>query len=357
MIEMEPMMHSLNDDFENREPVVRERSTFMTDSDAKRLCGLFADGLETGMGFSRILDMMERQGFDEGIVNRLRNALTEKGDMLGEAFARYGMLDPASRKLILVAEQQGKLPGTFRQLSDIYGKRFDRKKRFFYSMVEPAILIVLGLIVARNLFSSDLMQVTFEDNTREALQEIFIRSGIECLLFASLCAFIVMISMNLPVDFSLRSLTHRIIMRLPIIGEAGSLYAVSTFCRYVKQSLASGLTAYRALELAAEASNAPKLLARIGHAQKHIADGGTIAQALYKIKAFPDDVIEAIDIGEESGHLEERLDQIAERYEQLSHEAFERFISGLIYTLRMLIVITAVVMVFLTIMTMDFSLD
>jgi type IV pilus assembly protein PilC len=276
--------------------------------------------------------------------------------MLGEAFARYGILDPASRKLVLVAEQQGKLPGTFRQLAQIYGNRHDRKKRFFYAMVEPAIIIVLGMIFARNLFMSELITNSLYVDTESAIRQFVTKSLIETGLFACVCAIIVLVSMNLPVEMGLRSLMQRITLRIPVIGESGSLYAVATFCRYVKQSLASGLTAYRALELAAEASNSPRVVSRIAKAQEHIADGGTIAQALFIIKAFPDEVIEAIDIGEESGHLEERLDQLAQRYDQLSLEAFERFIYATIYFMRIVIVVVVLAAIFMVILNLDLGL-
>ncbi|MFU8805008.1 MAG: type II secretion system F family protein [Bradymonadaceae bacterium] len=342
-----------SNDFEDREPVVREHSTYLTDKDAKRMCALFADGLETGMGISRIFELMERQGFDKALITRLRGSMMDQGDMLGEAFARHGILDPAARKLVLVAEQQGKLPGTFRQLSLIYGKRHDRKKKFFFAMVEPMVLIILSMFFLRNLLTADLAEITFKSDTTHALKAIFIQSGIESLIFGLFVAVIVMISMNLPVEFGLRSAVHRMVLRIPVAGDSGNLYAISTFCRYVKQSLASGLTAYRALELAAEASNAPKIWGRIDQAQDHIAGGGTIAQALFLIKAFPDDVIEGIDIGEESGRLEERLQQLAERYETLSEEAFERSKNATIYILRMAIIVGAVGLTFISLLGVD----
>ena|SRR5690625_1975819 len=139
-------------------PVVRESSTYLTDSEAASVCTLFGDGLESGMSYARIVDMLERQGYEKKIVQRLRKALMEQGDMLGEAFARFGLLDATSRKLVYVAEQQGKLPETFKNLSRFYESRHRRRRRLLLSFIEPSILIMLGLILARNIFTTDIEQ-------------------------------------------------------------------------------------------------------------------------------------------------------------------------------------------------------
>lgn len=338
---------------QGRGPVVRERSTYLTDSEAQALCLLFADGLGSGVGYSRILSMLERQGGDKRVLNRLRTALLEHGDMLGEAFARYGILDPSARKLILVSEQQGELPGTFKQLAKIYGQRYERKKKLLFACVEPMILFILGMIVARGLFSADFTQLAFKEDTWARLADIFIRAGIESLIFTVVCLSIAFVSLNLPVDMPMRSLLHRVMLRIPIISKSGNLYAISLFCLYVRQSIASGMTVYKSLELAAEASNAPSIRGNIRRAQDQIEQGATLSTALHSIRAIPNDVIENIDIGEETGNLEERLEWLATRYEVFSYESFERLLAAFLYIARFAIVIVVISSLMLLILKAD----
>lgn len=334
----------------NRGPVVRERSTYMTDSAAQSLCQSFADGLGSGLSYARILDILERQDHDKRVLDRLRNALLHHGDMLGEAFARYGILDPSARKLVLVSEQQGELPGTFKQLAKIYGQRHERKKNVLFALVEPMILFILGMIVARNFFSSNFTQLAFQDDTWSQVFQIFIRSGIESLLFTVVCLFIAFISLNLPVDMTLQSLTHRMFLRVPVISAPGSLYAISLFCVYIRQSITSGMTVYQSIELAGEASNSPQIRGKIKRVQSQIEQGATLAHALASIRALPTEVLNNIDIGEETGSLDERLEWLANRYEELSYESFKRLIASILYITRFAIiifVIASLMMVFL----------
>lgn len=325
-------------------PIVRESSTYLTDSEASSVCTLFGDGLESGMSYARIVDMLERQGYEKKIVLRLRKALMEQGDMLGEAFARFGLLDATARKLIYVAEQQGKLPETFKNLGQFYEARHRRRRRLVLAFIEPAILIMLGMILAINLFTADVEQLTATKNAMVNLKPILIESAIESAIFASLSFLAGLVYLNLPVDFPLRDTFHRIWLTMPlaIFNEASRLNSVAVFCRYSEQSISSGLTVHRALALAAEASNNPKIEGRIAIAQRAIEEGRTLAAGLYEMGTLPNEVIEYIDIGEEAGRLEERLAELARRFDERAAEAFENSMKAFIYIMRTLIIISVI---------------
>lgn len=331
-------------------PVVRESSTYLTDSEAASVCTLFGDGLESGMSYARIVDMLERQGYEKKIVQRLRKALMEQGDMLGEAFARFGLLDATSRKLVYVAEQQGKLPETFKNLSRFYESRHRRRRRLLLSFIEPSILIMLGLILARNIFTTDIEQLTASANLLANLGPVLIKSLIESAIFAALAFLAGMVFLNLPVDFPLRDAAHRawLLLPLPLLNEASRLNSIAVFCRYTEQSISSGLTVHRSLALAAEASNNPRIDGRIAIAQRAIEEGRTLAAGLYEMGTLPNEIIEYVDIGEEAGRLEERLTELANRFDERSTEAFENSMKAMIYIMRIGVIITVIVMLLFT---------
>lgn len=334
--------------------VRREGSTYMTDPQATQLCQTFADGLESGIGYSRILDILSRQGFDRRTIGRLREALLERGDLLGEALARYGILDPSARKLILVAEEQGVLPQTFKQLSKIYSKRYKRKKHFATSLIEPLILIALGLIVFRNIIGSNLVKLAFSPDTNEQLKNTFITSGLESAMFGLACFVVFFLWLNLPVDFAVRDVFSRIWMRIPIVSDPGRYFSIALFCRYLQQSLGSGMTVYQGIELAAEAANHPGILDNYERAQHRIEEGYSLAESLHGIRTLPAEVLENIDIGEESGRLDERLTFLADRYEEKAAESFENRMAAYTWILRYAIIVLVIVMVMMSVADLEF---
>jgi type IV pilus assembly protein PilC len=326
----------------------------MTDPQAEQFCQTFADGLESGIGYSRILDILARQDFDKKTVGRLREALLERGDRLGEALARYGILEPSARKLILVAEEQGVLPESFLQLSLVYGKRHARKKTFAASLIEPLILIALGLIVFRNIIGGDITKLAFASDTNERITDLLIKSGLETAMFALACYVIYFVWMNLPVDLAVRDLFTRVWMRIPVVSEPGRLYSVALFCRYLQQSIDSGMTVYQGLELSAEAANHPGILDAYQGAQDRIEEGYSLAEALHAIQTLPVEVLENVDIGEEAGRLDERLTFLAERYEDKATESFQHRMAVYTWIMRYGIIVLVIVMVMLSIAKLEF---
>jgi type II secretory pathway component PulF len=339
---------------QDRDALVREGSTYLSDPEAEKLCQTFSDGLESGIGYSRILDILARRGFDRKTVSRLREALLERGDMLAGALARYGVLDPAARKLILVAEEQGVLPQTFKQLANIYGKRYSRKRAFAMSLIEPMILIALGLIVFRNLMGGDFVEMAFAPDVVQRITDIGITSAIESAIFGLTCFSFAYVWLNLPVDFAPRDLFSRVWLRMPVVSKPGNLSALALFCRYLQQALAGGMTVYQGLELAAEAANHPGILSASAKAQNRIKEGYSLSESLYAIRAIPAEILENIDIGEESGRLDERLEFLADRYDEKSLDAFKSRMAAYTAIGRYGIIVLVVVMIFSVIIQLDF---
>lgn len=324
--------------------VTRERSTYLTDSEAATFCTVFGDGLDSGMGYARIIDMLERQGYDGKVTDALRTAILEEGNRLADALQKNGLLDATGRKLLRVAEEQGTMPGTFKELGAYYSQRQKRRKTFISSLVEPCILVALGLILARNLMGGDLVAIAQSTDVFENLKPIFIQSGIEIAIFGSVAAFLGFAYLNLPVDMRLRTAAHRLWLTfpLPMLNTSGREYSLATFFNYLHKSITSGLTVHQALSLAAEASNDPNIERRIGDARRGLEEGKMLAASLRQSKAVPSDAIDYIDVGEESGRLDERLAELGERYEEKADKSFEQTLKGSVYILRMVVVVLVI---------------
>ena len=323
--------------------VVREQSTYMTDQDAEKLCSLFADGLSAGIGYARILDFMERQKLDPKMIQRMRYSVLELGDRLGEAFARFGILDAASRKLILVAEDQGVLPDTFKEQAKFFGRRLKRRKNFAYSLVEPAVMFCLGAFAFRNVFSN-IIELTFAKDMWPLIQDILIRTGIQSTIFCVVGGFGIYAWLHMPVESSLRESAGRLLYSLPIGSKPARLQAVANFCRYFRQSINAGMDVYRSLDLAAEASNSPRFMRDVPKAIAVLESGYPMDAALRAMKDMPQEVLDYVGIGEETGRLDNQLEFLTERYDELSDEAARRQTIARMYFLRFLFIV--VIMIF-----------
>lgn len=334
----------------SNETAVQERSTYMTDLEAEKFCQTFADGLASGLSYVRILTLLERQGLDQKAVDRLRAALIERGDQLGEALIRFGILDSNARNLVVVAEMEGALPETFAQLARTYHQRSTRKRRFLKAMIEPFVLVSLGIICFGNILSVGVAQLAFGGDTIQQAIDLGVESLVEIGLFGVVCAAAALIWLSLPVDMGLRDLGARLWMRMPVISEPARQYSISMFCRYLQKGIDAGMTIHESIGLAADAANHPRILSHAERAQKLIKQGRTLTEAISIIPALSDEVIDRIELGEESGRLDQRLVELADRYKERADETFDGFMRAFTLVLRYAVVVFVIVAAFMSLL-------
>lgn len=333
--------------------VTRESGTYMTDPRAEKFCQTFTEGLESGIGYARIFSLLERNGFSSSTVGKLRQAVLEEGNKLAEAFTRFGILDETARTLVEVAEQQGTLPATFEQLADIYGDRYGRKKDIAYALAEPVILISLTILLLNLILGGNLQEMALSSNWSALAWKIGLTSLVQSGTFVLTTVTALFAWLHLPVDFSVRDFFTRLWLRVPLLSRARRRFSIALFCRYLYRSISSGMDVYSSLELAAKATNYPKLINQVNRARKHIKGGQGLAESLFEADALPDDVIEYVEIGEESGRLEYQLRMLANRYEERADDLFRRQMKVAIWLLRYGIVIVVIVAAFVSILSMD----
>ena len=315
--------------------VVRERSTYMSDIDAQQFCIFFAEGLDSGLGYARVISFLERKGVKASVVHHLRRALLEQGQGLSEAFTRFGLLDASARRLVQVAESQGTLPELLRMQSHIYRDRYERKKDVALGAIEPMVMGVLAFGGVMPIFSN--IMTLFESTNSVASDALRIMAGplLACLFVFALYLLGAYIWLSLPVDLAARDRAQRLMLSLPLISHSGRLFATSLFCRYFYCAVRSGMNMFDSIKMAAEACNDPRLASSIHTAQDLLQQGHSLEQSLAAVKPLSRDVVDYVGMGEETGRLEEMLQQCAEIFKERAEKASERAVKVVIYIFRL----------------------
>ena len=319
-------------------PIVREGSTYMTDPQAEAFCRVFAETLRSGISYQRVMDFLERKGISKSVTNRLRYALIDEGLMLGEAFAKYGILDPAARKLILVAEEQGNMPEAFRTQMPFYRARYERKKEILANLAEP---MFVGFISA-GMFAPLISNIFAIYSSKEGVFSAAFKYMLGPMTAAAFTLLLVIVGavawLNTPVDFSMREAVANLWMRIPIVSKPARLNSVALFCRFMSASIRSGMNIYDVIYLAAEACNDPRLLDDIDDVLAAIEDGVSLGASISLFKALPEEAVDYIALGEETGRLEELILQCAEVYEERAKDAFEKMMSMITFMSRLIFI-------------------
>src|ERR687885_210927 len=116
------------------------------------------------------------------------------------------------------------------------------------------------------------------------------------------------------------------LLKFPILGDVLRKSAVSRFTRTLGTLISSGVSILEGLEITAKTAGNKVIQDAIMESRASIAGGESIAAPLQKSQVFPPMVISMINVGEQTGGLDEMLAKIADFYD----EEVDAAVSGLL---------------------------
>jgi type IV pilus assembly protein PilC len=107
----------------------------------------------------------------------------------------------------------------------------------------------------------------------------------------------------------------RTLLRLPILGDMMRKSAVSRFTRTLGTLISSGVSILEGLQITAKTSGNRVIHDAVMASRASIAGGATIAEPLKASGVFPPMVVQMINVGEQTGGLDDMLSKIADFYD------------------------------------------
>jgi type IV pilus assembly protein PilC len=108
----------------------------------------------------------------------------------------------------------------------------------------------------------------------------------------------------------------RLALQAPVLGDVLRKSAVSRFTRTLGTLIGSGVSILDGLEITAKTAGNRVIQDAIMESRASIAGGETISAPLKKSNVFPPMVISMINVGEQTGGLDEMLSKIADFYDE-----------------------------------------
>lgn len=107
----------------------------------------------------------------------------------------------------------------------------------------------------------------------------------------------------------------RLLLRMPVIGNLLRKSAVSRFTRTLGTLISSGVSILEGLQITARTSGNRVIHDAVMQSRASIAGGATIAEPLKASGVFPPMVVQMINVGEQTGGLDDMLSKIADFYD------------------------------------------
>jgi type IV pilus assembly protein PilC len=112
-----------------------------------------------------------------------------------------------------------------------------------------------------------------------------------------------------------RRVLDGLLLRIPVIGMLLRKIAVARFCRTLATLTASGVPILDGLEITAKTAGNAIIEDAVMAVRKSVEEGKTISEPLAETKVFPAMVVQMINVGEQTGALDQMLSKIADFYE------------------------------------------
>jgi type IV pilus assembly protein PilC len=110
--------------------------------------------------------------------------------------------------------------------------------------------------------------------------------------------------------------TDRLMLRIPILGQVLRKAAIARFSRTLGTLVQSGVPILDGLEITARTAGNRVVEDAVMKSRASIAGGETIAEPLKRSAVFPPMVVQMINVGEQTGGLDDMLSKIADFYDE-----------------------------------------
>jgi type IV pilus assembly protein PilC len=121
----------------------------------------------------------------------------------------------------------------------------------------------------------------------------------------------------------------RLLLRAPIFGNLLRKTAVARFTRTLGTLVSSGVSILEGLEITARTAGNRVIHDAVMESRSSIAGGETISDPLKRSGVFPPMVVQMINVGEQTGGLDEMLTKIADFYDDEVDQAVEALLSAM----------------------------
>lgn len=298
------------------------------------------------------------------IIAGIKASVTE-GSSFADALKKYPrVFTPIYINMVASGESSGTLEIVLARLAEIMEKYEALKNRLVTAMIYPLLILMTSVLVVTFM----LMYVTPKimamfDNMKQALPlptrillsiSDFMQSYWWVLVLLCIGFLLALRAMrNTPKG---RERLDTIILRLPLIGELVRKLAAARFARTLGSLLDNGVSMLPALGIVENIVGNVRIAQAVSNASAEVGKGQGLGKTLGAGETFPPMAIQMIQVGEQSGNLEEMLDKVADVFEKEVENTAMRM-SALIEPVMLLIMAVVVLFIVLAICLPIFEMN
>jgi len=295
--------------------------------------GQLADLIGSGVPLLRALDTLVKSTPNQNLIvvlKEIRNAVAD-GKSLNESMKQFPDLFPTLHtSMVQAGERASMLQTVLMSLSTFLERLDELRSKVLGAMIYPALLMVVGLSVMVGAlvffvpkFEPLLASVQQSLPTKAIFaMSVVVRSYWYIVVIVLVGGGIALWS-ALQTESSKR-LLERWRLKIPVVGTALRMVAITRFCRILGTMLANGVPMLQALHIAKGATGSTLMADRISEAAESVREGRSLTGPLGEGGLFPEQILAMLSVAEESNQLEKVLLQISDTVERRTNRQVDQ---------------------------------
>jgi type IV pilus assembly protein PilC len=305
--------------------------------------------LKSGVAAPRAIRIIAKQTANKkflGILNSLAGDV-ESGKSLHESMAIFpNIFSHIFVSMIEVGELSGNLEKSLEYLRIQLQREADLRSKTKGAMMYPAVIVVAMVVIGAllGIFVLPKLTSTFKEFdsqlpflTRVVIQISDFMSGNAVVVIVGMILAVVLAVLGLRTPMGKRAMSN-FLLHMPLINPIVKKINIARFARIFGSLMKSGISVVQGLRVTGEALGNVYYQEAVIDTSEGVKLGKSITELLTKHEhLFPFIVTQMLAIGEETGNLEQILDQLAEHHEMEIDDTMKN-LSSIIEPLLLLVI-------------------
>lgn len=321
---------SLENQFERFTPVSStEKLTFYI-----QFANLINSGLPILTALKVLADQISNVRLKAVLDNVCRQI--ESGANLSDCLENQGgFFPPLLVHMVRAGEASGSLANVLTRFSQFAEEDFDLRQKVSSALFYPAILtfasaalivFITSFVVPNFVLIFKKANVILPLPTRilNTLGVALRDNGILFLITIFILSFVLKYLIN---SNKGRFIFDRFKLSIPLVGLIVLRLCISRFSRTLATMDSSGVPILKSLEVSKEVMGNKAIAKKVEASCRMVEEGSTLAEALRQTKQFPEDALQMVSAGEQSGNLSGMLLKLSDYYDKLIDYQLKRLVS------------------------------
>ncbi len=289
----------------------------------RQLATLIGAGFPLVSALDSIIIQISSAGLKK-VVAGIKDAIVEGSSFAGALEKYPSVFSPIYINMVRSGETSGTLEIVLQRLADITEKQEALKSRMITALIYPVLILLISLTILFFLlyFVTPKILTMFEGLD----QELPLPTQILLALshsFKSYWWVLLILIIALSAGFRMlrnkpegRRWMDKTILKLPMAGMLVRKLAIARFARTLESLLANGVSMLPSLEIVKNIVGNTIIAEVIDQTTVNVGKGQPLGKSLDLGQAFPPMATQMIQVGEQSGELEQMLTKVADVFEK-----------------------------------------